>query len=94
MRTNWMLPSRMSQVLGACDPAPLVDRNFALIAAHWGLSLAATDDNDDDTSAPGGVQANFNVVAQARSLTLYPVAASVDPEAACQANFEIINAAW
>ncbi len=94
MRTNWMTPSAMSQVLGACDPASLVDRNFALIAAHWGLSLPATNDFDDDTSAPGGVQANFSTVAQARSLTLYPVATSADPEAACQANFEIINSAW
>ena len=94
MRTTWMMPSQMSQVLGACDPATLVDRNFALIAAHWGLSLAVTNDFDDDTSAPGGVQANFDVVAQARGFTLYPVATSADPEAACQANFEIINAAW
>ena len=94
MRTNWMIPSQMSQVLGACDPASLVDRNFRLIGSRWGLSLAVTDDNDDDTSAPGDVQANFTVVAQARGLTLYPVATSADPEAACQANFEIINAAW
>ena len=93
MRSYWMTPSQMSQVLGSCDPASLVDRNFALIAAHWGLSLPATA-ADDDTTAPGAVEANFDAVAQARSLTLYPVATSADPEAASQANFEIINSAW
>ena len=94
MRSNWMIPSTMSQILGACDPASLLDRNFGLINQHWGLALAMTDDNDDDTSAPGGVQANFDAVAQKLGLQLYPVQTSSDPEATCQMNFEIINGAW
>ena len=91
-RSNWMSPSAMSQVLGTVDPAPLVDRNLAMIAAHWGLSLPPTI-GLDQTTAPAALQANFATIATARSLTLYPVQ-SRDPEACAQANFEIINAAW
>lgn len=92
-KTNWMYPSLMSQILGACDPETLVDRNFARIASHWSLTLPATATQDEDGAA-SAVQSNFTVIASARSLTLHPVATSRDPEPAAQANFEIVNAAW
>ncbi len=92
-RTNWMSPSLMSQVLGACDPETLVDRNFALISARFSLSLPATAPQDED-GAPAAVQGNFTAIAAALNLTLFPVAASRDPEVASQANFELINAHW
>ena len=83
----------MSQVLGACDPETLTDRNFALVAAHFGLTLPPTAVQDEDGAA-AAIQANFDMIASAKELTLYPVASSQSPEAATQTNFQVINAGW
>lgn len=98
MVTNWMLPSTMSNVLGACDPEPLVQRNFTLISARFGLTLpnvvsGGSVDLDADQAA-SAVQANFNAISTALGTALFSVQNAADPEICCQANFELINTLW
>ncbi len=95
MVANWMAPSQLSQIYGACDPASLCDRNFGLIAARFNLSLPPTNvPAVDEDAAPGALQANFSVIASALGIALFDLSTAADPEAAAQTNFELINAAW
>ena len=93
MRSVLLQPSQLSHVLGATDPATILDRNWSLIAVHFSLTLPATAALDSD-QAPSAVQANFATIATARPLTLVDVDVSYDPEAATETNLERINAAW
>jgi hypothetical protein len=97
MVINWLSPSNLSNVLGACDPAPLVQRNFELIAAHLSIALPAVDGPGIDLEADeaaAAVQANFDAIAAAMGLTFSPVAGAADPEVCAQSCFESINANW
>jgi hypothetical protein len=93
MRIYSLSPSNLGNVLGAVDPVAVVDRNLGLINARFGLAIAPTTAADSSTVG-ATLQAAFDGIAAAAGLTLWPVAPSRNPEAACQANFELINAVW
>lgn len=93
MRANLLEPSQLCHVLGATDPASILDRNWPLIATHLVLTLPATGGLDSD-QAPAAVQANFAAIAAALSVALVDVSSSFDAEAATETNLERINALW
>ncbi len=98
MVANWMMPSTMSNVLGACNPPPLVQRNFDLIAARFGVAIPNVVDGSDvdldADDAEAACETNFNAIATALGINLFPLQNAADPEVCCQANFELINALW
>ena len=93
MQLNSMAPSGLRHILGACDPASLVDHNLHQINLRFGTSIQPTSAADSDTISTV-LQAAFDGIASALNCTFYPVATSRDPEVATQANFEIVNAHW
>ncbi len=93
MRATLLQPSQLAHVLGATDPASVLDRNWPLIAAHLTLTLPLTASLDSD-QAPAAVQANFAAVAAALGVTLVDVSTSYDAEVASETNLERINAHW
>ena len=93
MRSILLQPSQLAHVLGATDPASVLDRNWPLIAAHLAITLPLTGALDSD-QAPAAVQANFAAIASAQGSTLVDVSTSYDAEAASESNLERINALW
>ncbi len=93
MQIASMDPSNLRNVLGACDPASVVDHNIGLINTHLSLTIPLTA-AADGSSIAAVLQTTFDSIAEALGVTFWPVATSRDPEVATQTNFEMINDLW